>query len=195
MAIWEVVKYGHPVLRRKVKNCRPEEIAPQFIDDMIETMRALDGAGLAATQVNVERQLLVAVEPERGVVHVLLNPQIIAFSEKKSIDTEGCLSLPRLQAQVMRHEKIIVRAQNPQGQTIELDAKGLFARILQHEIDHLNGVLYVDRADLKTLVWLTKVKDKEEPEKVPTTLEEVKKEFRHHYHADAKNLEFDSERG
>jgi len=193
MSTREVVKWGHPVLRRKAANCRPEEIAPQFITDMIETMHALDGAGLAATQVNVEIQLLTAVDPEREVVHVLLNPQIVAFSEKKSIDSEGCLSLPRLQAQVPRHEKIVVRAQNPEGQTVELDAKGLFARILQHEIDHLNGVLYIDRADLQTLVWLNKIKDKEEPEKVPATLEEVKKIFRHRYHADAKNLVFDRE--
>ncbi len=191
MAILSVIKYGHPGLRKVAKPYRPEEIDRQFIEDMIETMRQLDGAGLAATQVNVDKQLCVAVEPDRDKVHVLLNPKIIGRSEKIEIDTEGCLSLPQLQAEVRRHEKIVVRALTPEWQLIEITARGLFARILQHEIDHLNGVLYIDRANLSTLSWIRSSADNEQIIHVPTTLAEVQREFRRRYHGLDAALQFE----
>lgn len=190
MAVLQVVKYGHPALRQKAQSCKPEEVDAQFIEDMIETMRALDGAGLAATQVNISKQLLVAVEPDKGKIYVLLNPVIIARSEKMITDNEGCLSLPKLQAEVTRHEKVIVRAQTSSGENIEITTKGLFARILQHEIDHLNGILYIDRAKLDTLVWLKKKQYSDDIEKQPTELGEVQHEFRRRYHANSPDVIF-----
>lgn len=191
MAILTVVKYGHASLRHVAKTCIPQQVDQQFIEDMIETMHRLDGAGLAATQVDADLQLCVAVEPDKGLVHVLLNPKIIAYSEKISIDSEGCLSLPQLQAEVPRREKIVVRAQTPDGDTVELNAKGLFARILQHEIDHLNGVLYIDRADPATLVWLRNKPEGDQIIKEPALLSEVKQQFRKRYHKNSEELMFD----
>lgn len=191
MAILSVIKYGHPGLRQVAQPYQPGEVDRQFIEDMIETMRHLDGAGLAATQVNVQKQLCVALEPEKNKIHVLLNPKIIAHSEKMELDSEGCLSLPKLQATVPRHYKVIVRALTPEWEPIEINAKGLFARILQHEIDHLNGVLYIDRADLSTLTWLSIGANKEQTIQAPTNLEEVQREFRRRYHGFDVELQFD----
>ncbi|MBN2355945.1 peptide deformylase [candidate division KSB1 bacterium] len=192
MAILQVVKYGHQSLRHVAKMCKPEEVEAQFIEDMIETMYALDGAGLAATQVDADMQLCVALEPDKNKVHVLLNPLIIARSEKISVDLEGCLSLPQLQGEVPRYEKIVVRAQTPEGESVEHTAKGLFARILQHEIDHLNGILYIDRIDLETLVWLRRKPGTEQIVKEPARLVSVQQEFRRIYHTNKELLFFDS---
>ena len=193
MAILPVIKYGHPTLRRKTERVEPNSLDDSFIADMIETMQVLDGVGLAANQVNVSKQLLVARDPDRKKLYVLANPEIVAWSERTENDIEGCLSLPKLQAKVLRSSRIVVRAQTPQGERVELEAKGLFARVLQHEIDHLNGLLYIDRADLNTLAWLVET-GKDESETVSTTLAEVQREFRKEYHAGAANLFFEAPR-
>ncbi len=181
MAILPVIKYGHPTLRKMAQPVRPEEIDSRFIEDMIETMLALDGAGLAANQVDSLQKILVAVEPKKDMIHVLINPVIAGYSERSETDSEGCLSLPGLQATVERHSKIVVNALTPDGEKVEIQARGLFARILQHEIDHLNGILYIDRADLDTLVWLRDVSEKEVMTE-PATLEEVQKAYNKQYH-------------
>ncbi len=182
--VLEVKKYGDPVLRRKTSLVPREMLEDpnfqQFLDDLVETMQVEDGVGLAAPQVGDSRRVCVAVDGDE--VHVLINPKVRGRSVRFASDTEGCLSLPGLQAEVSRPAKVIVKALNRHGETIELRARGLFARILQHEIDHLDGVLYVDRADLSTLVWLHNVGD-EKVEKQPTTLEEVKRVYRQKYHA------------
>lgn len=193
MALLPVIKYGHPTLRKRAKHCQAGEVTPTFIADLIQTMYAEDGVGLAATQVNVDKQVLVARDLDKNDLYVLIDPQIIAQSEKRVVEVEGCLSLPQLQAEVPRALKIEVRAVDPDGQPIHIKAKDHFARVLQHEIDHLNGILYIDRADLTTLVWLETRKDRsgeEGIERLPISLQEVQKRYIARYHKDLDSIVF-----
>jgi peptide deformylase len=191
MAVLEVIKYGHPTLRKRAEPCREDDVDKKLIDDMIETMKIEDGVGLAAPQVNVSKRIVVATDLEK--IYVLINPEITAISEKTNTESEGCLSLPTLQAEVRRPDKIVVRGFDRDFKAIELKAEGLFARVLQHEIDHINGVLYVDRADLSTLVWLREQKGKDDLLRDPTTLKEVRDAFKRMYHKAAKKLTFEPE--
>jgi peptide deformylase len=172
MAVKDVITLGHPTLRQVAEEMRIDEIDHQIIQDMIDTMHEKDGVGLAAPQINISRRLIVVTDYEKE--YVLINPKIIAYSEQTSNEIEGCLSLPGLQAMVNRFEKIIVQALDSEGKQIEITASGLLARVLQHEIDHLNGILYIDRADLSTLVEL----DPQTEEKRPTTLLKVTRKFK-----------------
>jgi peptide deformylase len=116
----------------------------QLIDDMFETMYAAPGIGLAATQVDVHRRLLVLdVSSDQSQPMVFVNPEIVA-SEGSQVYQEGCLSVPGIYADVKRAERIRVRAQDRQGETFEIDADGLLAVCIQHEMDHLSGRLFVD---------------------------------------------------
>lgn len=175
--------YGDPILRRPTKEVSEQQLRSEefqeFLRELEETMHREDGIGLAAPQVGSSARVCVASDGEH--VHTLINPRIRGRSARVETDVEGCLSLPALQAEVPRHYRVIVHALNPDGEPVVLHAKGLFARVLQHEIDHLDGVLYVDRADLSTLVWLEKRSD-DEVEKLPTTLEEVKTRFARQLH-------------
>jgi peptide deformylase len=195
MAVLEVIKYGHPTLRVQAKPCREGDVTPEFVNNLIQTMYAEDGVGLAATQVDVAKQILVARDPDTDHLYVLVNPQIVAFSEKTVRESEGCLSLPRLQAEVERAYKIEVKALDPDGRPLYIKAKDIFARVLQHEIDHLHGILYIDRADISTLCRLEpKDNDADEPEmdKVPMTLAEIQEGYKALYHQDRKKVEFDA---
>ncbi len=189
MAVLNVIKYGHPTLRQKARPYRPGEVDDRLIDDMIETMKKEDGVGLAGPQVNVPKRLVVATDLEK--IYVIINPEIVASSEKTAVDREGCLSLPTLQAEVERPDRIVVRGLNRDFTPFEMKADGFFARVLQHEIDHLNGVLYIDRADLSTLVWLKEQPGKDDLLRVPATLQEVQTVFKKKYHANSKELEFE----
>ncbi|MBR7181170.1 MAG: peptide deformylase [Clostridia bacterium] len=145
MAKLQIRKLGDEVL---AKVCRPvDEITPRTImllDDMIETMRAADGCGLAAPQVGILRRIAV-VEVEEGEVIELINPEIIA-TEGVQEETEGCLSLPGRWGITRRPMKVTVRATNRKGKTFEVSGEGLLARALCHEIDHLDGHLFTERA-------------------------------------------------
>ena len=145
MAKLQIRKLGDEVL---AKVCRPvDEITPRTImllDDMIETMRAADGCGLAAPQVGILRRIAV-VEVEEGEVIELINPEIIA-TEGVQEETEGCLSLPGRWGITHRPMKVTVRATNRKGKTFEVSGEGLLARALCHEIDHLDGHLFTERA-------------------------------------------------
>ncbi len=195
MALLPVIKYGHPTLRKQAKRCQSGDVTPAFIADLIQTMYAEDGVGLAASQVNVDKQVLVARDLDKNNLYVLVNPKIIAQSEKKVVEVEGCLSLPQLQAEVSRAYKVEVRAEDPDGEPIHIKAKDHFARVLQHEIDHLNGILYIDRADLTTLVWLEKKENDsgdEEPDRTPISLQEVQKRYTGRYHRNLNGVVFHS---
>ncbi len=128
----------------------------KLVQDMIETMRAAPGVGLAAPQVGVLQRLVVveygddADEDAQKKLYVLANPEIVAVSEETEVDAEACLSLPGLAGEVERHLAVMVKAFNRRGQPVRIKAQGWLARIFQHEIDHLDGVLYIDRA---TRVW------------------------------------------
>jgi peptide deformylase len=166
--ILEVVKYGHPALRQKGKSV--EAITPQIqtlISDLLETMYAHKGVGLAAQQIGVPLQ--VTVIDVRGVtdrpsslqikgapadVHafmplVLINPELTPVGEPVA-GPEGCLSFPELYAEITRPEGVDVKAMGIDGERLEFQCGGLLARAVQHETDHLQGILFIDRMDKKT---------------------------------------------
>ena len=152
MAVRDIVTVPHPVLRRKaapVKDFGPE--LQRLFDDMIETMRAAPGVGLAAPQVNVSQRVIVVEyeDAEAGIPHQLyavVNPVIVDFSRATEIGTEGCLSIPGIIGDVERARKVTVKGFDRHGNPLHLTLDGWVARIFQHEIDHLNGVLFTDRA-------------------------------------------------
>ena len=143
MAKLKIRKDNDPILR---KVCRPcEEITPRIItllDDMIETMRDADGVGLAAPQVGVLRRIVV-IEVEPGNVIELINPKIVAYAGQQE-EVEGCLSLPGRSGITRRPMHVTVRALNRKGETIEISGSDLLARAFCHELDHLDGKLYID---------------------------------------------------
>jgi peptide deformylase len=158
MAILEIKEYGEPVLREKaipIKEITPEIL--NLIKDMAETMYADSGVGLAAPQVGVSKRVILVDGEEDGLI-VLINPMIIK-SEGEVVEEEGCLSLPGIYSQVKRSSKVKVKALNENGDPIEISKEGLTARALQHEIDHLNGILFIDRIGrLKRTMLLKKLK-------------------------------------
>ena len=145
MAKLNIRKIGDPVLRA---TCRPvKEINQRIItllDDMAETMRAADGVGLAAPQVGVLRRVVVIETPDSGLIE-LINPKIIAVDGEQE-GYEGCLSVPGRQGIVKRPKHVTVRATNRHGEVFEMSGSDLLARAFCHELDHLDGKLYIDRA-------------------------------------------------
>jgi len=145
MAKLNIRKLGDEALR---KVCRPvDEITPRILtllDDMVETMRAANGCGLAAPQVGVLRRIVV-IEVEEGVVYELINPKIIAYSGEQEAE-EGCLSVPGQWGTTRRPMNVTVRALNRHGETIEVTGHDLLARAFCHELDHLDGKLFIDCA-------------------------------------------------
>ena len=145
MAKLQIRKVGDECLR---KACRPvDAITPRvltLLDDMLETMRAANGVGLAAPQVGVLRRIVV-IEVEPGEVYELINPKIIAYSGEQD-GQEGCLSVPGRWGMVKRPMNVTVRAMNRHGETVEITGHELLARCFCHELDHLDGTLYTDKA-------------------------------------------------
>ena len=145
MAKLKIVKLGDETLR---KVCRPvDKITPRILtllDDMAETMHAADGVGLAAPQVGVLRRIVV-IETEPGQLIELINPKIIAYSGSQE-GTEGCLSVPGKYGTVTRPMHVTVRALNRKGETFDITGSELLARAFCHELDHLDGKLYIDIA-------------------------------------------------
>lgn len=151
MAIREITTYPDPVLRNKTSRVeRIDSTLDRLIEDMVETMHAAPGVGLAANQVGVPLSLAVIDlslredKDQRRPLLVIINPEIIAL-EGSVIEEEGCLSIPDYAEKVKRAARVKVRAQDRTGKVFELEAEGLMAKALQHEIDHLNGLLFVDR--------------------------------------------------
>lgn len=145
MAKLKIVKVGDDILR---KRCRPvEEITPKtlrLLDDMAETMRAAQGVGLAAPQVGILRRIVV-IEVEEGNLIELINPKIIAYAGEQE-GTEGCLSVPNKWGTVKRPMHVTVRALNRHGEEFEITGSEFLARAFCHELDHLDGKLYIDIA-------------------------------------------------
>ena len=164
MAILHICTYPEEILRRRAEPITEiDEEVVKLVDHMAETMYSAPGIGLAATQVGVSKQVLVAdIAPRRpeSELIVLINPEIVA-AEGEVIFEEGCLSVPDYQAEVKRHEKVTVRGLNLKGVEVEIEAEGLLAVVLQHEIDHLNGMLFIDRlSKLKRDLYKRKVRKK-----------------------------------
>jgi peptide deformylase len=160
MAVREIKVIDDPVLRRKAKKI--DKITPEIrklIEDMIETMRAAPGVGLAAPQVGASERVIVveyaeadeeeeaapAAPPKKKKLYAVINPEIVWASDETIEGTEGCLSIPGWTGDVLRHEAVVVKGLNRSGQRIKVKAEDWLARIFQHEIDHLDGILYIDR--------------------------------------------------
>jgi peptide deformylase len=170
MAILKVARMGHPVLRARARVVDPADIRSpaiqRLIDDMFETMREYQGVGLAAPQIHESLRVFVAgfapspddedeeEDADRRVpLMALINPEITPASAEIVEDWEGCLSIPDIRGRVPRAKQIAVRAYDRRGKRVELRASGFTARVIQHETDHLDGVLFMDR--MKTLATLT----------------------------------------
>lgn len=154
MTLKPIYTFKEDVLRQKAQPVTKFDDALQtLIDDMIETMRAAPGVGLAAPQIGVSKQVIVVefgheddeTIPEQ--LFVLVNPEIVRQSEENASGIEGCLSVPGLVGAVERAQTVTVHGQDQYGKKVKIRAQGWLARIFQHEIDHVNGILYTDRAD------------------------------------------------
>ncbi len=161
MALRKIVTLPEPVLRRKAHAVTQfDKNLQTVIDDMVETMRDAPGVGLAAPQIGLSERLIVVeyyeheedeeVENAPKKVWTVINPEIIKASDEKLVGVEGCLSIPNLVGEVERHAAIQIKGLNRHGKPTKIKAEGWLARIFQHEIDHLNGVLFTDRA---SRVW------------------------------------------
>ena len=150
-------KSADPVLRRETQPIEEfDENLQQLIDNMVDTMRDEPGVGLAAPQVGISRKLVVVEfgdeeDPEKPAkLYAVANPEIVEISEEVETGVEGCLSIPGMVGEVERPVAVVVKGKNAKGKSIKIRAHGWLARIFQHEIDHLNAVLFTDRA---TTVW------------------------------------------
>ena len=167
MAVLKVARLGHPILRQVAEPVSPEAIgAPEIqrlIDDMLETMADHDGAGLAAPQVHVSRRVVIYgvdanpryPDAEAIPLTVLVNPKITPLTQEQEEDWEGCLSVPDLRGKVPRFARVRVAAYGRDGRPLRFTAAGFHARVVQHECDHLDGVVYLDRMrSMETLSFL-----------------------------------------
>jgi peptide deformylase len=164
MTVREIVTVPDPVLRKKARAVKNfDKNLQTLINDMIETMRDAPGVGLAAPQVGISERVVVVeyAEPEEveegeeppevePKLYVLVNPEIVKSSPDTVTGIEGCLSIPTLVGEVERKHEVRIKAQNRRGQPMKIKAEGWLARIFQHEIDHLDGVLFTD---LATQIW------------------------------------------
>jgi peptide deformylase len=147
MAVLNVRRYGDPVLRRRAAEVT--EVTPELrktVADMVDTMYDEVGIGLAAPQVGISLRLLVIGHDERREPRALVNPVIVDRGGQVTAE-EGCLSIPGVFAQITRSEWVDVEAKDLEGEPVKMHGRGLLARVLQHEIDHLDGVLFIDHLD------------------------------------------------
>ena len=171
MRVREIITSENPTLRRKAK--KVAKITPELralADDMVETMRQAPGVGLAAPQVAQSVRLFVAEieeteeHPGSGKLYVVFNPEYVWKSEELADGTEGCLSVPGYAGEVTRHHKVVIKGLDRQGKRIRVEAEELLARVFQHEIDHLDGVLFTDRISDPAKIWEIKPGEEEQVE-------------------------------
>jgi peptide deformylase len=170
MAVREIIRPDNPTLRQKARKVTTFDKAFQtLVDDMVETMMDAPGVGLAAPQVAVSQRLIVVRLPDdedskkeygkhAGVLYVVANPEIVKASDTQVEGVEACLSIPGYYGSVDRHESITIKGQDRNGKDIRIKASDWLARVFQHEIDHLDGRLYIDIAKE---VWQAKPEDDE----------------------------------
>jgi peptide deformylase len=164
--ILKVARIGHPVIRLPARDLTREEIRSpglqRLVDDMVETMHEYDGVGLAGPQVHVGLRIAVIEVPgsdararEAVPLTVLINPKLTPLGEETEPGWEGCLSIPELRGVVPRFQRVHLDALDRHGKPWSVDAQGFFARVIQHECDHLDGRVYLDRmTDMRTLSFL-----------------------------------------
>lgn len=151
----KIILYNNPILRKKSLLIKQiNKSVHKLAADMIETMRCNNGVGISAIQIGVPKRMVAyAYQKSKGAkkdwpnipLKVLINPQIVKVSKKQTVDEEGCLSFPELYGEVFRPSSAKIKALTLEGKTIEFDVKGLEAKVVQHEIDHLDGILFIDR--------------------------------------------------
>lgn len=170
-----IVRYGDPALRRRCKPVkRVDRDIRRLMEEMLESMDSEDGIGLAAPQVGIPLRIIVCALEDNQ--YCIANPRIVSKSKEAIPDIEGCLSLPSLRGEVIRPSSVKVTGLGLDGRPIEVEAEGLLARAFSHEIDHLNGILFIDRVLPDTLHWIVRVPSEipGEPDyyrREPTTLE------------------------
>lgn len=173
MAVREIRTIGDPVLRQEARKVKKfDKRLHQLIDDMVETMRQAPGVGLAAPQIGVSERVIVVElpedeeDPQSGKLYEFVNPEIVRASDTEVEGEEGCLSIPDIVGDVWRAEWVVVTGQDRYGKPQRLEARNWLARVFQHEIDHLNGVLFIDRVEGPgKLRRLVRVKDKDGQER------------------------------
>ena len=178
MPIREIITPQNPILRKKAHKVRDfaDPKLQRLIDDMVETMLAAPGVGLAAPQVAVSQRVIVVRLPDdeesrqeygedAGVLYIVVNPEIVRASREMVDGIEACLSIPGYYGTVSRHAAVTVRGQDRTGKEIRIKAEGWLARVFQHEIDHLDGILFIDRA---SEIW--RARDEEQSAAQPDPL-------------------------
>jgi peptide deformylase len=165
MPLLPIATMPDPILRRKAHKVTVfDQNLKTLVADMIDTMRDAPGVGLAAPQVSVASRIVVIEygdeeESQDKKLYVVVNPELTFPTEETLIGVEGCLSVPGLVGEVERYQDVIVRGLNRQGKPIKIKASGWLARIFQHEVDHLDGIVYTDRA---TSIWKPKIEEEVE---------------------------------
>jgi len=164
MAVREIVLLGDPILREKAKEVETfDEALRELVRDMFHTVVFAEGAGLAAPQIGIPLRVLVA-DTNRGEEgererHAVINPIIVELGGDEEKESEGCLSVPGVSEVVRRPGRVVLEGFDPMGQPIRIDAEGLLSRVIQHEVDHLDGILFFDRiSPLKRRLLLGKYK-------------------------------------
>jgi len=169
MPVRPIVLSDNPLLRKKSRRVRRvDPTLQELTDDMVETMRAANGIGLAAIQIGVPERVIVVQlpeekgeegeqgegkNPEEGELYVIINPELARKSRDVEEGIEGCLSVPGLVGEVSRHHTVTVKGLDPRGRPVRIKAEGLLARVFQHEIDHCDGILFIDHIEDPEKVW------------------------------------------
>lgn len=180
MAVREIKVIGDEVLRKEARKVKKfDRGLHRLLDDLVETMRDAPGVGLAAPQIGVlERVIVVELteeeeDPQSGKLYEFVNPEIVRASAEQVEGEEGCLSIPNIVGDVWRSERVVVKGQDRFGKPQKLEARDWLARVFQHEIDHLNGVLFIDRVEgpqhLRRLVKVVDEKGEEHYKAIPMT--------------------------
>jgi peptide deformylase len=178
MSIRQIIFSNDPILRKPSRHVRRvDEDTQELIDDMIETMRQADGIGLAAVQVGVPERVIVVEVPIKSededeesqgppdtALFVLINPEVVRASHETEEGIEGCLSVPGWVGEVERHCAVTVKGLDRSGDEVRVKAEGLLARVLQHEIDHCQGILFIDRIEDPERIWPVEEGKEEEAE-------------------------------
>jgi peptide deformylase len=163
VSVREIVTIGHPVLKQRAKKVRRvDDSTRRLVEDLVDTVKAARGVGLAAPQIGVPLRAIVTDFNDQ--LHVVLNPEIVEESGELVEGEEGCLSIPGWYGPVKRRERVTVRGLSRTGKPMKIKSEGWEARVFQHEVDHLNGILFIDRMEDRSK--LHKIENEEEEEEL-----------------------------
>ncbi len=180
MAVRKIVTIGDEVLRNEARRVKKfDKELHRLLDDMVETMRDAPGVGLAAPQVNVPDRVIVVElaededDPKSTKLYEFVNPEIVFHSDEEVEGEEGCLSIPNIVGDVWRSQRVVVKGQDRNGKAQKIEASDWLARVFQHEVDHLNGVLFIDRVEgpehVRRLVEVKDANGEEHFQAIPMT--------------------------